>query len=159
MRLRKESIEQSTHPKIKSAEIIETFEKLVATSYESIAVDGCRVYFRKVDIDLSRTDIYKQNNQHLLLVGSAPIGADGKSMNLHHLTRRHPGILVLLPESFHQQHSELLHIRSAQHMIQPKPVDRSVFNRWKESALKALGQHLQTPPSRKVEIKLNFDDA
>ncbi len=63
------------------------------------------VYFRQTDIDLSRTDIYKRTNQDLLLVGSAPIGADGKSMNLHHLTRRHPGILVLVPESFHKQHS------------------------------------------------------
>lgn len=159
MRLRKESIELSTQPKIKSAEITETFEKLVANSYESITVDGCMVYFRLADVDLSRTDIYKRTNQDLLLVGSAPIGADGKSMNLHHLTRRQPGILVLVPESFYQQNSELLHFRSTQHMIQPKPVDRAAFNSWKETALKALGQHLQAPQPQEVAMQLNFDDA
>lgn len=43
-------------------------------------------------------------------------------------------------------------------MIQPKPVDRAVINCWKETALKTLGQHLQTPPSPKMAVKLNFDD-
>lgn len=156
MQLRKDAIEQCSEPKIRSSEIEEVFSKFVAKHYESMPAANCIVYFRRSDIDFQRMSTNNISNLSLLLDGLAPIGADGHSMNLHHLTRRHPGVLVLLPETFHQKHSELLHFRSPQHMVQPKPVDRNVFNKWKESALKALGEHLQTPESPLVEKQLNF---
>lgn len=159
MRLRKTGIEVKKYPKIRSLEMEDIFTKYVAKSYKSFTIDGCEVYFRDDDIDMKRMDTSRNSNASLLSQGCAPIGADGKPMNLHHLTRRHPGILVLVPESFHQQNSELLHFRSPQHMIQPKPLDRAVFSGWKETALKALGQHLLTPQSDMVEKQLSFDDA
>jgi hypothetical protein len=66
------------------------------------------------------------------------LGADGKPMNMHHLTRRHPGALVLLTESFHQRHTDSLHLRSERHMRQPKPLDRRDFNTWKAGAFRRI---------------------
>lgn len=159
MRLRRDSIEQTSQPKIKSTEIEEMFTKFVSSSYESLTIKNCSVFFRQTEVDLTRTNVRGQSNLELLSCGLAPIGADGKSMNLHHLTRRHPGVLVLVPESFHREHSDLLHFRKAQHMLQPlQPVDRVVFNEWKDIALKVLGKHLQTQTPHQVAVKLNFDE-
>ena len=137
MQLRVNAIDQQASSKIRCNEIEEMFKELVSSEYSSIKVGDCVVCFRKEDIDLGRQSASKTNEQ-LLSEELAPIGADGEPMELHHLTRRHPGVLVLMNQSFHQRHTTLLHLRSEKHMRQPQPVDRVVFTSWKKIAFAAI---------------------
>jgi hypothetical protein len=41
--------------------------------------------------------------------GRAPIGSDGKSIQLHHLTQQESGSMVEILESTHQKYSSQLH--------------------------------------------------
>lgn len=41
--------------------------------------------------------------------GKAPLGVDGKSVNLHHIGRRHSSSLATLTDTFHRQHSNKIH--------------------------------------------------
>jgi len=129
--------------KITSAEIAEVFTQCIADAYIKINVDGCSIYLNPNDVQLSRTNFLGETNLELLSRGVAPIGADGNPMNLHHMTRRHPGIIVLMTESFHQKHTDLLHFRSEKYMRQPTPVDRIIFSRWKIEAFEAITSTLK----------------
>lgn len=66
-----------------------------------------------------------------LKAGLAPIGVDGKTMNVHHVTHQQPGYYVLLTEEFHQKNNQNLHFKSARHYPIQKNVDRSEFERIK----------------------------
>lgn len=151
MQLRINAIDLHAAPKIKYCEIEETFKKLTSSEYSCVTVGDCIVYFRREDIDLKRRS-EKSTNEQLLREGLAPIGADGNSMNLHHLTRRQPGIFVLLTETFHQKYTALLHFRSEKHMRQPLPVDRSVFGSWKKLAFAAIKEALIPDTDKEVEF-------
>ena len=153
MQLRMNAIDQHASPKIRYCEIEESFKELVGCGYSSITVGDSFVYFRKEDIDLARRS-EKVTNEQLLCKGLAPFGADGKPMNLHHLTRRQPGIFVLLTEAFHQKHTALLHFRSEKHMRQPQPVDRVVVAPWKKLAFTAIKEALVP-----TEAEAEFDPA
>lgn len=138
MQLRVKAIDQQISSKIRGREIEEIFKELLDSIYSSIKVGDCTVYFRKEEVDLDRTNIDQKTNLLLLAEGLAPIGADGEPMELHHLTRRHPGVLVLMTQNFHQKNTTLLHLRSEKHMRQPQPVDRAVFASWKKIAFVAI---------------------
>lgn len=139
MQLRVNAIDNQASPKIRCCEIEETFKEFLDSTYSSIKVGDCVVYFRKEDIDLNRTNTDKKTNLQLLSESLAPIGADGESMELHHLTRRHPGALVLMTQAFHQEHTTLLHLRSERHMRQPThSVDRAIFASWKKLAFATI---------------------
>lgn len=153
IQMRVNTIDQQESPKIRYSEIDETFKELVS-SYHSIKVADCVVCFRKEDIDLNRTNTDNKTNLQLLSEKLAPIGADGEPMELHHLTRRHPGTLVLMPQAFHQKHTALLHLRSEKHMHQPQPVDRAVFASWKKLAFTAIKEALVP-----TEAEAEFDPA
>ncbi len=148
------SVANQASPKIRCCEIDEMFKELVP-SYVSFKVADCVVYFRTEDIDLARGSTSKTNEQ-LLSEGLAPIGVDGEPMELHHLTRRHPGVLVLMTQTFHQEHTTLLHLRSERHMRQPThPVDRAIFASWKKLAFPAILEALvPTPEEFDPAIKL-----
>lgn len=77
--------------KITAEEIEDAFQNYLHEYYEFVEIDGCEVYFNRSEIDLDRKDYRGLTNKELMELGRAPIGADGKPMNLHHLTRRHPG--------------------------------------------------------------------
>jgi A nuclease of the HNH/ENDO VII superfamily with conserved LHH len=48
-------------------------------------------------------------NRDLMRVGYAPIGSDGKQINLHHLLGQEKGPMVELTASTHQKYSKQLH--------------------------------------------------
>jgi hypothetical protein len=48
-------------------------------------------------------------NKQLMEEGYAPIGRDGKPINLHHLEGREPGPLIEVMQSLHQEHAVRLH--------------------------------------------------
>ena len=59
---------------------------------------------------------------------SPPIGPDGHSINLHHLTQRQGDAIAEVTQSFHQQNSRVLHINP--NTIQ-SGIDRAAFNKWR----------------------------
>jgi hypothetical protein len=154
MQLKVNHIDQHASPKITYRELEENFQELISSAYSYVIVGDSVVYFRKEDIDLERRSV-KATNEQLLSEGLAPFGADGKPMNLHHLTRRQPGVFVLVTETFHQEHTTLLHLRSERHMRQPThPVDRNIFGSWKKLAFPAILEALVP-----TEEDVDFDPA
>ncbi|MHB2079456.1 MULTISPECIES: HNH/ENDO VII family nuclease [unclassified Pseudomonas] len=60
--------------------------------------------------------------------GRAPIGVDGKSVNLHHMTQTQSGPIAEMTQSFHQANSATIHINPN---AIPSGIDRAAFDRWK----------------------------
>jgi hypothetical protein len=149
METRKQAIDLGQEGKITAREIEDVFHKLVSASYSIIKINGWSLYLNKEEIDLNRCNSKGEINLDLLSRGESPIGADGHSMNLHHLTRRQPGVIVLVLQSFHIQHTKTLHLMSEQHMRQPEAINRHHFDWWKKIALKAIGEYL-SPTSAPV---------
>lgn len=143
VRLRITGLDEGTSSlKIIASEIEQAFERYLSVHYTVLNIGGCKVYLRREDIILDRTNFKGISNAVLMEDGLAPVGPDGKPMNLHHLTRRHPGYLVLITDTFHKKFSELLHLRSEDHMRQPKPIDRAVFAQWKSDNFPLIGRLL-----------------
>ncbi|EOJ5594292.1 HNH/ENDO VII family nuclease [Escherichia coli] len=61
--------------------------------------------------------------------GRAPIGVDGKSVNLHHMTQNQSGPIAEVTQSFHQENSAVIHINPN---TIPSGINRPVFDKWKE---------------------------
>lgn len=60
--------------------------------------------------------------------GLSPIGPDGKSLNLHHMTQRNESSIAELTATFHQQNSSVIHINPN---TIPSGIDRKQFDKWK----------------------------
>jgi hypothetical protein len=57
--------------------------------------------------------------------GLAPIGPDGKSLNLHHTIQTADGPLAEMTATFHQQNSRVIHINPN---TIPSGIDRPAFD-------------------------------
>jgi len=79
--------------------------------YKNLEIDPGAPYF--VDSSVNRSIRAKiengSTNADLMRSGYAPIGADGKQINLHHLLGQETGPLVELTSSTHQKFSRQLH--------------------------------------------------
>ena len=98
-------------------------------------------------IDPSKKDNNGRTNIERMEKGSAPLGPEGKSMNLHHLFQEN-GFLAELTSTTHQQFHGFLHYR-----VRPgsSHIDRRAFNRirsryWKKRA-SVLAQEKQSKRS------------
>ncbi|QZN97393.1 HNH/ENDO VII family nuclease [Symbiopectobacterium purcellii] len=79
--------------------------------------------------------------------GNAPIGHDGKEINLHHLTQDEPGSMAEISSTFHSENDRALHMYSNQwdktwidsdgvrrtYNSAPPSMNRGPFNQWKKS--------------------------
>jgi len=72
--------------------------------------------------DLGRTNAQRMEN------GLAPIGADGKTINLHHVDQTMTGSVQEMTQTFHQQNYVELHPNTGQSASQ---IDRSAFGAWR----------------------------
>ncbi len=156
MEIRTQEIDATKTGKITANEIEDVFKRYLESDYQKVTIDGCDLCYNPDEIDLARSDILGRKNVQLMKRGLSPIGVDGKPMNVHHLTRRHPGTLVLMTETFHGENSKLLHIRNTQYMRQPGPVDRNEFSQWRGNAMECLVGLLA--PEVDIPKKLNFDE-
>lgn len=78
--------------------------------------------------------------------GLAPIGPDGRPINLHHMTQDDPGPMAEVAETIHRENNRALHMYTNQYdktwvgpdgvrrpyTSAPASMNRSEFNRWKE---------------------------
>lgn len=108
-------------------------------------VNGRRVYQRDDLIDPKRVDDRGRTNKQRMEKGLAPIGDDGKEINLHHMTQDEPGAMAEVKSSFHSENDRQLHIYSNQYdkmyrdsggnwhrySSAPPSMDRGPFNKWK----------------------------
>jgi hypothetical protein len=91
---------------------------------------GTRVYQRTDLIDPARVDSRGRTNLQRMERGLAPIGPDGKSINLHHMTQTADSPIAELTATFHQQNSRVIHLNPN---TTPSGINRSEFNRWRRS--------------------------
>jgi filamentous hemagglutinin len=78
----------------------------------------------------ARRTIITGTNIERMSSGRAPIGLDGKPINLHHLIQTEKGALAEMTQTFHQQNGKTIHINP--NSI-PSGIDRPKFDKWKEA--------------------------
>ncbi len=100
----------------------------------STKFQGNKVFQRNDLIDPKLLDGRGRTNLERMQKGLAPIGPDGKSMNLHHLTQSHNGSIAEMTQTFHQQNSRVIHINPN---TTQSGIDRKAFNKWRTAYWKS----------------------
>lgn len=100
--------------------------------------NGNKVFQRDDLIDIALKDSRGRTNLQRMQKGLAPIGPDGKSINLHHLIQTSDGAIAEVTQTMHQQYSKALHIFDN---TVPSGIDRTAFDAWRRAYWKnrALG--------------------
>ncbi|MCT4536028.1 HNH/ENDO VII family nuclease [Halodesulfovibrio sp.] len=105
-------------------------------SKDPIKFNGNKVYQRNDLFDPNhistwkeRRDQYKGTNLERMASGRAPIGFDGKSIELHHLTQTQAGSIAEVTKVFHTKNSKTIHINTGE---LPSGIDRNQFGKWKK---------------------------
>ncbi|MET2898264.1 HNH/ENDO VII family nuclease [Vibrio rotiferianus] len=80
-------------------------------------VEGRKVYQRDDLIDPNRIDDLGKSNLERMQKGSAPVGADGKEINLHHLMQDEPGSMAEVGAFF------ILHVIESFNFIQTNGIN------------------------------------
>ncbi|VEJ46082.1 DUF637 domain-containing protein [Bartonella vinsonii] len=68
-------------------------------------------------------------NVERMEAGRAPIGFDGKSVELHHLKQTHEGPIAEIGSKDHNKYSSVIHANPKTHQ---SLIDRDMFDRWRE---------------------------
>jgi filamentous hemagglutinin len=103
--------------------------------------NGIRTYQRNDLINPSKVGPDGRTNLQRMEAGNAPLGPDGKPMNLHHMIQSADSPLAELTQSFHQKYSRTIHINPP---TVPSGIDRVAFDTfrtqyWKQRALDFRG--------------------
>ena len=100
-------------------------------SSDPVQFDGHKVFQRNDLFDPKYFDIRTgKTNVELMQAGRAPIGMDGKSINLHHMLQSDRGSIVEVTQTFHQKNSSVIHINPN---TIPSGIDRGKFNKWRSN--------------------------
>ena len=110
----------------------------VSTGYEywkkSVEFEGNKVYQRNDLFDPNQVSSWKVGKKTItgtnierMAAGHAPIGYDGKSINLHHLLQTPDGPIVEVSNSFHKNYFSIIHMNTG---TSPSLIDRNEFNKW-----------------------------
>ena len=95
-----------------------------------VEYNGTIVYQRNDIIDPNKVDKMGRTNVERMEQGLAPLGPDGKSINLHHMTQTNESAIVEVTQTFHQENKCIIHINPN---IIPSGIDRNTFNSWRKS--------------------------
>ena len=102
----------------------------------SVEFNGNKVYQRNDLFDSNAISSWKEKGKKItgtnverMQSGRAPIGYDGKPINLHHMTQTQSGAIAEVSQSFHQMNKGIIHINPN---TIPSGINRNVFNQWKE---------------------------
>jgi hypothetical protein len=90
-------------------------------------INGRKVLIR-TDIDLKHMDEFGLSNMERMKRGLAPIGSDGKPIQLHHVRQKNDGILAELTEAEHHVHFDTLHDRTL-----ASEINRELFRKEREA--------------------------
>ncbi|WP_342211581.1 HNH/ENDO VII family nuclease [Gilliamella sp. ESL0254] len=104
-------------------------------SKDPIEFNGNKVYQRNdlFDPNLMTTwtdkgKIIKGTNLERMASGRTPIGHDGNSINLYHMTQNKNGAIAEVTQTFHQQNKTVIHVNPN---TIPSGINRGEFNKWK----------------------------
>ena len=95
-----------------------------------VEFNGNKVYQRDDLIDPNLTDTFGRTNVDRMKKGLAPIGPDGKSMELHHMTQRQSGSIAEVTKTFHNSNYSTIHINTGRI---PSGINRKEFGKWRGS--------------------------
>ena len=87
-----------------------------------------KVYQRDDIINPNKKDARGRTNLERMQKGLAPLGPDGKSINLHHMTQRNESSIAEVTQTFHKDNSSVIHINPN---TIPSGINRSEFNKWR----------------------------
>lgn len=97
---------------------------------DPVNFNGNRVYQRNDLIDPNRVDpVSGRTNLELMQVGRAPLGPDGKPVNLHHLTQSQSGAIAEVTQTLHSNNHGVLHMPNTV----PSGINRTEFNAWRRN--------------------------
>lgn len=71
--------------------------------------DVSRRVYQRGDIDFEAKDKSGKTNIERMMEGHAPIGNDGRPIQLHHVIQRESGPVVEVRETTHQEYTSVLH--------------------------------------------------
>jgi len=91
-----------------------------------IYVNGKKVYQRNDLFRIHEVDAFGRSNLKRMKKGLAPIGLDGKPIELHHLRQKNNGPILELTSNLHNKHSAKLH-----RYTNKSEIDRNAFMQWK----------------------------
>ena len=97
---------------------------------DKVEHNGTKVYQRNDIIDPNKVDKMGRTNIQRMEQGLAPLGSDGKSVNLHHMTQTNDSAIAEVTQTFHQQNKGVIHINPN---TIPSGIDRNTFNSWRKS--------------------------
>lgn len=102
---------------------------------DPIEFNGNRVYQRNDQFDPGQVSSWRENGQVVqgtnlerMASGRAPIGNDGRPINLHHMTQTQDGAIAEVTQSFHQQNFGTIHINTGG---LPSGINRGEFDAWR----------------------------
>jgi hypothetical protein len=90
--------------------------------------NNVKVYQRDDIINPNMKDARGRTNLERMKKGLAPLGPDGKSINLHHMTQRNESSIAEVTQTFHKENSSVIHINPN---TIPSGINRTEFNKWK----------------------------
>lgn len=95
---------------------------------KTVDVNGKTVTMDNSTFDPNFVDKQGRTNIQRMEQGLAPIGTDGKSVNIHHIDQTNDGPVMEITATEHQQNYSILHINIGQ---SPSQINRSAFNNWR----------------------------
>uniref|UniRef100_UPI00289D2E5E HNH/ENDO VII family nuclease n=1 Tax=Leclercia sp. TaxID=1898428 RepID=UPI00289D2E5E len=108
---------------------------------DPVEFKGNKVYQRNDLFDPGYIDPKSgKTNLELMQGGRAPIGTDGKPVNLHHMLQRQDGPIAEVTQSFHKDNHSTIHIND--NSI-PSGINRAQFNRWRSDYWKQRANDLK----------------
>ncbi len=101
---------------------------------------GNRNVFQRADlVDPNKKDKRGRTNLQRMKQGMAPVGPDGKSVNLHHMIQSDKGSIAEVAGGFHEKYHRIIHINP--HTI-PSGIDRKAFATWRRGYWKTRAEGL-----------------
>lgn len=92
--------------------------------------NGTKVYQRDDLIDPNLTDNLGRTNLERMKQGLAPIGPDGKSINLHHTIQTNDSPVAEVIQTFHKDSHSIIHINPN---TIPSGINRAEFDKWRKA--------------------------
>lgn len=95
---------------------------------KTVDVNGKTVIMDNSTFDSNLVDKQGRTNIQRMEQGLAPIGTDGKSVNIHHIDQTNDGPIMEISATQHQQNYSELHTNKGQMSSQ---INRTEFNSWR----------------------------
>ena len=106
------------------------FTRSKSSGIKTVEFNGKTVTVNSNLFDLNRIDDKGRTNLQRMQKGRAPIGYDGKPVNIHHIDQTDDGPVMEILATIHQQNYSALHQNRGQ---SPSLINRAKFNSWKRN--------------------------